>query len=87
MIAESWRARWDYIVPFLALSADLRRIVYTTDESVKALAASTVVAVGVRLRGGRGRPPSEAQDVGLCCRAACPAEGLESRAPVAEVVP
>ncbi len=31
MIAESWRARWDYIVPFLALPADLRRIVYTTN--------------------------------------------------------
>jgi putative transposase len=31
MIAESWRSRWDYIVPFLALPADLRRIVYTTN--------------------------------------------------------
>ena len=31
MIAESWRARWDYIIPFLALPADLRRIVYTTN--------------------------------------------------------
>jgi putative transposase len=31
MIAESWRTRWDYIVPFLALPADLRRIVYTTN--------------------------------------------------------
>ena len=31
MIAESWRSRWDYIIPFLALPADLRRIVYTTN--------------------------------------------------------
>src|SRR5215210_2830190 len=31
MIAESWRQRWDYITPFLALPADLRRIVYTTN--------------------------------------------------------
>ncbi|HEU5055199.1 MAG TPA: IS256 family transposase, partial [Kofleriaceae bacterium] len=31
MIAESWRSRWDYITPFLALPADLRRIVYTTN--------------------------------------------------------
>ena len=31
MIAASWRARWDYITPFLALPADLRRIVYTTN--------------------------------------------------------
>jgi putative transposase len=31
MIADSWRAKWDYIVPFLALPADLRRAVYTTN--------------------------------------------------------
>jgi putative transposase len=31
MIAESWRQRWEYIVPFLALPADLRRAVYTTN--------------------------------------------------------
>jgi putative transposase len=31
MIADSWRARWDHITPFLALPADLRRAVYTTN--------------------------------------------------------
>ena len=31
MIADSWRARWEYIIPFLALPADLRRAVYTTN--------------------------------------------------------
>jgi putative transposase len=31
MIAESWRARWEHITPFLALPADLRRAVYTTN--------------------------------------------------------
>jgi putative transposase len=31
MIAQSWRQRWEYIVPFLALPADLRRAVYTTN--------------------------------------------------------
>lgn len=31
MIAESWKARWEHIVPFLALPADLRRAVYTTN--------------------------------------------------------
>jgi transposase-like protein len=31
MIAEAWRARWEHITPFLALPADLRRIVYTTN--------------------------------------------------------
>jgi putative transposase len=31
MIAESWRTRWEHIIPFLALPADLRRAVYTTN--------------------------------------------------------
>src|SRR5215204_268498 len=31
MIADSWRARWAQITPFLALPADLRRAVYTTN--------------------------------------------------------
>jgi len=31
MIAASWRARWQYLTPFLALPADLRRVVYTTN--------------------------------------------------------
>jgi putative transposase len=31
MIAQSWRDRWEHITPFLALPADLRRAVYTTN--------------------------------------------------------
>jgi putative transposase len=31
MIAASWRQRWEHIVPFLALPAELRRAVYTTN--------------------------------------------------------
>jgi putative transposase len=31
MIAESWRQRWEQIIPFLALPEDLRRAVYTTN--------------------------------------------------------
>jgi putative transposase len=31
MIAPSWRDRWEYIIPFLSLPADLRRAVYTTN--------------------------------------------------------
>jgi putative transposase len=31
MIAASWRQRWEHIIPFLALPADLRRAVYTTN--------------------------------------------------------
>jgi putative transposase len=31
MIADAWRARWENIVPFMALPAELRRAVYTTN--------------------------------------------------------
>ena len=31
MIGASWRSRWEYLTPFLALPADLRRVVYTTN--------------------------------------------------------
>jgi transposase-like protein len=31
MIAAAWRARWEYLTPFLALPAELRRVVYTTN--------------------------------------------------------
>jgi putative transposase len=31
MIAASWRERWEHIIPFLSLPADLRRAVYTTN--------------------------------------------------------
>jgi putative transposase len=31
MIAASWRERWEYIIPFLSLPAELRRAVYTTN--------------------------------------------------------
>jgi hypothetical protein len=65
MIADSWRSRWEYIVPFLSLPADLRRAVYTTDESVKEESSCRGGSSGVRLVCGRGRPPSEAQVLGL----------------------
>jgi putative transposase len=35
MVAQAWRDRWEHVIPFLALPADLRRVVYTTDENVK----------------------------------------------------
>jgi putative transposase len=31
MIADSWRARWENITPFLAFPAELRKTVYTTN--------------------------------------------------------
>jgi putative transposase len=65
MIADSWRARWEHIVPFLSLPADLRRAVYTTDERFKGRVASTASLGRVSVTCGRGRSPSEAQVLGL----------------------
>ncbi len=31
MVAQTWRARWEHVIPFLALPTDLRRVVYTTN--------------------------------------------------------
>ena len=31
MVAQAWRERWEHVIPFLALPADLRRVVYTTN--------------------------------------------------------
>lgn len=31
MVVDSWRNRWELIIPFLSLPADLRRLVYTTN--------------------------------------------------------
>jgi len=31
MITQTWRARWEHVIPFMSLPAALRRIVYTTN--------------------------------------------------------
>jgi putative transposase len=40
MISASWLERWEQITPFLAYPAEVRRVIYTTDESVKGWIAS-----------------------------------------------
>src|SRR4051794_29010260 len=55
----------DALVVHLRYPTPHRRRGRSTDENVKARAASTATRGGVSLRGGRGRPPSEAQDLGL----------------------
>ena len=117
VITKAWLDAWEYVIPFLAFPAEVRRVIYTTDESVKARgsiswvcepfpracgggwwlrggrspagmpakpgpdglsagvracailaprdAVGSEVCVGVRLCSGRGRPPSEAQVLGL----------------------
>ncbi len=53
------------ILAFYAFPEEHRRKLRSTDEKFKGRAASTLFRGGVSLRGGRGRPPSEAQDLGL----------------------
>ena len=62
MISASWLEHWEQITPFLAYPAEVRRVIYTTDESVKVPAqfswpsscrSPVLVAEGWWLRGGR----------------------------------
>ena len=65
-VVQMWREAWDYVIPFMAYPDEVRRVVYTTDESVKRRTVICGVgSVGFSLRCGRGRPPSEAQVLGL----------------------
>lgn len=46
-IAKSWRRHWPAVIPFFALPADVRRIVYTTN-AIEALNAKLRRAVRTR---------------------------------------
>jgi putative transposase len=64
-VVKAWRENWEYVIPFMAFPPDVRRVVYTTDESVKEESSCRGGSSGARLVCGRGRPPSEAQVLGL----------------------
>jgi putative transposase len=36
VITQAWLDSWEYVTPFLAFPPEVRRVIYTTDESVKA---------------------------------------------------
>ena len=55
----------DALVAHLRWPSEHRKRIRSTDESVKGRASSRAPRVGVSLRCGRGRPPSEAQELGL----------------------
>ena len=65
VIVKAWRDSWEYVIPFLAFEPEVRRVIYTTDESVKPRVGCERAPAGARLRSGRGRPPSEPQVLGL----------------------
>jgi hypothetical protein len=35
VITQAWLDAWEYVIPFLAFPEEVRRVIYTTDESVK----------------------------------------------------
>jgi putative transposase len=65
VITQAWLNSWEHVTPFLAFPPEVRRVIYTTDESVKEESGCRGGSSGVRLVCGRGRPPSEAQVLGL----------------------
>jgi len=46
IIGQAWRASWEYVIPFMAFPDEVRRVVYTTDESVKSSRLGCVCARG-----------------------------------------
>jgi putative transposase len=51
VITQAWQASWEYVTPFLAFPPEVRRVIYTTDESVKRSGFGS----GLFLGGGSGR--------------------------------
>jgi putative transposase len=37
-VVKAWRDAWEHVIPFLEFPPEVRRVIYTTDESVKAAA-------------------------------------------------
>ena len=69
-VVKAWRDAWEHVIPFLAFPEEVRRVIYTTDESVKGgglISGSGGACGGARLavRGGRssaGMPAKPGQD-------------------------
>ena len=56
VITQAWRDSWEYVIPFLAYEPEVRRVIYTTDESVKSRRLGCVSS--------RGRSPASWRPVG-----------------------
>jgi hypothetical protein len=84
MIGKTWRETWEHVIPFLAFPPDVRRVVYTTDESVKSPGAPPVVEsrrarVTPDRRAGRGDGSPAAQDCRLTASEPLPGGGARAR--------
>ena len=83
-ITKSWQDAWEQVIPFLAFPPEVRRVIYTTDESVKCSWVASVVGFGrarvtpVR-RAGRGDGSPAAQDCRLTASEPLPGGGTRAR--------
>ena len=78
VITQAWLDAWEHVIPFLAFPDEVRRVIYTTDESVKPrvrirTAARACGGVGLSARGGRspaGMPakPAATRRLGVVSR-------------------
>jgi hypothetical protein len=83
-ITRSWRDAWEQVIPFLAFPPEVRRVIYTTDESVKCPAAPPIVEsrwarVTPDQRAGRGDASPAAQDCRLTASEPLPGGGTRAR--------
>jgi hypothetical protein len=86
VITQAWLNAWEYMTPFLVFPAELRRVVYTTDEKVKSPAAAPVVEsararVTPDRRAGYGDGSPAAQDCRLTASEPLPGGGTRALRP------
>ncbi len=55
VITQAWLDAWEHVIPFLAFPPEVRRVIYTTDESVKGSGGCGGQFSGVRSVGGGSR--------------------------------
>ena len=71
VITQAWLNAWEYVIPFLAFPPEVRRVIYTTDENVKAAARFHVPC--------SSRSPVLVAEVGGCEGCRSPAGTLAKR--------
>src|SRR6266566_3184470 len=67
VITQAWLNAWEHVIPFLAFPDEVRRVIYTTDESVKgpSVGSGWFWGDGSGAAGSSGGPQIAAQRVGF----------------------
>jgi hypothetical protein len=73
VITQAWLNAWEYVIPFLAFPPEVRRVIYTTDESVKAAGHRQCRVVALACVVGVVDPRAKRRIWGWCLpRSCCP---------------